>query len=216
MNRLRRISTMLLLASLPLVGGCNVLGAIAYKIKGPDPVEALHKPAQKPTLILADSSTQGRGDFSDADAIARYVNLQFQERKIAPTTDIEKVFELRTSDPQFGRKSMAAVGRAVGAEQVVYVDLKDVGVEQVPGSGALRSSAAAEVRVVDANTGALIWPMNSSGGHLVSYETPMTRMTDRINPMQMRTAALVGLADAIAKCFYDWKPGEDAAPTPKP
>ena len=123
---------------------------------------------------------------------------------------------MRSRDPQFGRKSMAEVGRAVGAEQVLYVDLKDVGVEQIPGSGAIRSSATAEVRLVDAATGALIWPMHNSAGHVVSYETPMTRLTDRINPMQMRTAAVVGLADAIAKCFYDWKPGEDAAPAPKP
>jgi hypothetical protein len=214
-----RFPTLLVMAALLmsawLVCGCNAIGAIAYKAAGPPPVYAKYKPLPRPTLVFADANEAGTASFADADALARFVEQQLTDRRVCPLVPSQKALDLRGGNPNFGKWSVAEIGRKVGAEQVIYLDVAETRVSQVIGSRTQRAFASAKVRVIDASTGALLWPMESQQGYPVQFETPMTSLDDRLTPVEVRNAGLFGLADKIGKLFYDWKPGEDSDTRPE-
>lgn len=208
----------LFLAPLPLVlalAGCNVIGALAYKTAGPPAVPAEFKPPQRPTLVFADANEAGRATFADADALARFVERQLIDRQVCPMVGSDRVLDLRGRDVKFSRWSIAEVGRSVGAEQIIYIDVTEARISQVIGARSQRGFASARVRVIDAAEGALLWPTESQQGYPVQFETPLTSLDDRLTPVEVRNAALLGLADQIGKLFYDWKPGEESETRPQ-
>lgn len=209
----RRTLLIVMGTSLSLVAmltGCNLIGAIAYKTAGPPTVYAQYKLLPRPTLVFADANEAGRASFADADALARFVERQLTDRAICPLVTSDKALDLRGSNPNFGAWSVAEIGRKVGAEQVIYIDLTETRISQVIGSRTQRAFASAKVRVVEVSTGELLWPMESQQGFPVQFETPVTSLNDRLLPVEVRNAGLLGLADRIGKLFYDWKPGEDS------
>jgi hypothetical protein len=195
--------------------GCNVLGAVAYKVAGPEAVPAKYKPVQLPMVVLADVGAGGSANFADADALARYLTADLTKRGIAPMVPAEAIFDRRGADPDFGTRSIAEIGRLVQADQVLYVELNRCSVTMIVGSSTKRGSAAAMVRLVDAASGDTIWPSASASGYPVQFETPMTRVNEQLAPMQVRSSTLLGLSDQITKLFFDWKPGEDSDTLPE-
>lgn len=210
----RMLPPMLLVVAMAS-SGCNVIGALAYKTAGPPTVYAEYKLPPRPTLVFADANEAGSATFADADALARFVERQLTDRRVCPMVGTDRVLDLRGSDVNFSKWSVAEVGRRVDAGQVIYIDLTEARISQVIGARSQRGFASARVRVIDAADGALLWPMESQQGYPVQFETPMTSLDDRLAPIEVRNAALLGLADRIGKLFYDWKPGEDGDALPE-
>jgi len=202
-----------LAACLLAAGGCQVFGVLFGKALPDPPVPAKFVPEKRPTLVLAENYRSPTLTAQDADRVARIVAQHWQSRDVAPLVARDDLVRLRDRDPAaFAAMDVRAIARAVGAEQVVYVDLMGVGVSASPGSEILKGQASANVRVIDVPSGRVLFPLDATDGIPVGYETPLQVGRDRVTPLSVRGATLEGLGLRIARLFYKWQPddsGED-------
>ena len=99
-------------------------------------------------------------------------------------------------------------GRAVGARQVIYVNLVKFSTAAPIGSSELAGGAEALVRVIDVNTGHTLWPQDNSAGREIKYETKHEEAVDFTRQSEVQDQISALLADHIARLFY-------AAPEPE-
>jgi hypothetical protein len=179
---------------------------------GPDTVPAQYVPPKEPMLVLAESYGQANDLQPYADQLAVMVRNDLKAHGVAPLVDDTKLLALRSDRArEFDKMKIPDVGRAVGAKQVVYIDLRECTFESNPGSDMFQGSIEAKVRVVDVSTGQTRWP-DVGGGHPFHAKTDYVRRDARDTPVAVRNLMLEDLAGAIARAFYDTKP-DSSKPT---
>jgi hypothetical protein len=191
--------------------GCNLIGAAAYKLSQEQSVPAkytLKKDA--PTVVLVENYRSPDLAANDAELLARCVQDKLDEKKVVPIVKAEKVFDLRNSRPkEFPKMTIPQIAQAVGAEQVIYVDLQSSGIGSMTGRAMFQGKAAVAVKVIDAKTGAVLYPTDNADGLSLSYETSSRKGRDEDSYPQVRTVLFDGMAKTIGRVFYPWKPSED-------
>ena len=147
----------------------------------------------------------------DSEMLQQLLFEEFEGRKIAPMLAPEHLLKLRSAlgEVEFRKLSIAAVGREVGAKQIIYVDLAQSSIEAAVGSDFVRGRASVNVRVIDAETGDTVWPLEVSQGYPVSWETPMPKANERTDEALARSQLHHGMALRIGRLFRKWKPDED-------
>ncbi|HYO11451.1 MAG TPA: hypothetical protein VER17_20980 [Tepidisphaeraceae bacterium] len=205
-------SFILLLTLLPL-SGCAAAGVLAYKVAGPPPVEAKFTPRQAAMLVLVENFRNASSAQAHSELLAAYLAEELTANKVAPLVPPEKLRELQDARPgDYSRMSITAVGRAVGAEQILYVQLQRSDVIPLQGGDALQGQAHAVVKLIDAATGDTLWPTDVSDGHAVSAGTSLGTQGGT-DPMDVRQRMYRSLAVQIDRLFHKWKP-DDMAPDP--
>jgi hypothetical protein len=68
-----------------------------------------------------------------------------------------------------------------------------------------RVRVAMEVKVVDAGTQSVRWPVTGEA-ETFEYESPFTRLTPQRPQAAVRRGAVDHVATEVARWFYDWKP----------
>ena len=190
--------------------GCNVFGAIAYKTMGPEAVPAAYVPPKELMLVHAEGRANDMQPF--ADQLAVMVANDLKLHHVAPLVDDTKLYALRSNKAaEFSKMIIPDVGRAVGAKQVVYIDLRECSFESNPGSDMFQGSVDARVRVVDVATGVTRWP-DIGGSQPFTAKTDYVRRDARETPLAVRNMMLEDLAGAISRKFYETKP-ESSKPT---
>ncbi len=194
-----------------VANGCAGAGALGYKIFGAPTQPALYKPARVPTLIVVENYDHPATSARDSEMLQRLLYEQFIKRKIAPVVAPEGLLQVKSQrgETEFQKLSIAALGREVGAKQIVYVDLGQAAVESAVGSDFVRGRASARVRLIDVSSGDTIWPLEVSQGYPVSYETPIPRMKERTDDTLARAQLHQGMALRIGRLFRKWKADED-------
>ncbi len=191
---------------LPFCSGCNIMSALAYKTMGPNKLPAEYTPAKEPTLVLAESYGKANDLQPYADQLGNLVSRELEAHKVAPLVDDKKLMALRGEKANgYDKMKIPDVGRAVGAKQVVYIDLKQCGIQSVPGSDMFQGSIEANVRIVDVQTGQTRWP-DVGDSHPFKKTTEFTRRDARDTPLAVRNLMLEDLAAAIGRLFYEVKP----------
>ena len=186
--------------------GCNIFGALAYKAMGPDKIPADYSPPKEPILVMAESYGQANDLQPFADQLAVMVGNNLHAHNVGPIVDDSKLFSLRSDRAQkFGKMKIPDVGRAVGAKQVVYIDLRQCTLESNPGSDMFQGTVDAKVRVVDVETGKTRWP-DVGDGQPFHAKTEYVRRDARETALAVRNLMLEDLALAISRKFYDVKP----------
>ena len=200
----------LLLALLCTSGGCSALGVFSYKIFGPPSQPAMFKIAKVPTIIICENFEHPTTSAQDSEMLQQLTFEQFVGRKIAPMISPDFMNEIRgrMTEEQFRKLSIAGLGREAGAEQVVYIDLVQAGVESAVGSDFLRGRGSVRVRLIDVKSGETIWPLEVSEGFPISFETPVPRSDQRMNQTLARAQLHEGLALRIGRLFRKWKADE--------
>lgn len=209
MNRTtKRAATSALLAlSLCAVAGCNIASTAAYVLQGPAKVEAQTELDRKrPTVVFIDdrSSKVPRrslrvvmGQMAEEEMIARRVIDA--DKMIAAQSVLRAAMSEDADEPM----SVADLGRAVGAEVVVYVTIDAWTLTK--NSGSFSPLVAARVKVIDATERARIWPGEDRGFPLLIE--PAASASDVPSSSAERSAAHNELAEragrSIAKLFYD-------------
>ncbi len=187
-------------------GGCSAVGTVAHMVFGPPAVDAEYEPKKRPTLVLVENFQDPDASSADGDTIARAVGEQLHQHADLAVVDPDKLVPLRTEQAAaFHDMSVPAVGRAMGAEQVVYVNLVESEASADPTGAAVHATATARVRVVDAATGVVLWPAGQPRGKELTAKMEYDR-TDSERGTGMRGEMLGQLSDQIAKLFYRWKP----------
>ena len=211
----------LLLAGLLLLPcGCNIIGAgavVGNKILGPSSIDPAYPLGTEPVLVLVENFRNPVGAMSDSEEVTQFIleafheNLKADKDKPAKINliDHEKLLEFRNAPhSNYARLKIPEIGKALGAKQVLYVDLQVSGVDFTPGSELLRGKFSATVKVVDVATGQTRWPSDIPNGYPVSWESKPQRPTDEVYPAAVRERALRVGADHIARLFYKWKPAD--------
>ncbi|MGH7214506.1 MAG: hypothetical protein ACREIT_07070 [Tepidisphaeraceae bacterium] len=189
--------------------GCVAAGAIAYKVVGPPAVEARHVLAKEPTLVMVENYRQPSGSATDAEVLGRHVVVELMKHDLAPTVDVNTLYDLRQRDPKaFRTMSIDAVGRKLGAGQIVYIDLTQCAIEGTLGGDMVKGVMSARVRVVDVETGKTLWPEEGGDGFPLSAGIPFTPVGQGTDESSIRQRLCASMADQIGKLFRKWKPDD--------
>jgi hypothetical protein len=209
--RIARFNRFFILLLAGACGGCDALGALIYKTAGPTSVDAQFVLPKEPTLVLVENRRNPAEGEYDADEIARNIGDELKKHDVAPLVDADKLTRVRDANPdQFGAMAITALGRAVDAKQVVYVNLIESGIESDASDSSLHGKATARVRVVEVKTGQTLWPLDSNtGGIELSVEIPYSSRTDPVTVSAMHNAMVSQLSGSIAKLFYTWHPEDN-------
>jgi hypothetical protein len=193
--------------------GCSALGVAAYKLAGPPDNPALYTPNKtRPMLVLVENYRHQSSVAAHADTLARQLAAALEAHKVAPVIDLDKLQSLRDSRPaEYPTMSVTRIAQAVGASQVLYVQLHSSDVAPLLGGEGYTGQATASVKIIDADTGATLWPADMSDGYGVSASTQLGTASGAGSPMDVRQRLYVKLTDQIARLFYKWKP-EDMRP----
>jgi len=187
--------------------GCNVLGVAAYKLAGPTKVPAQYDLPKVPTLVLAEGFTSnGTVSSVDADRLARVVSQRLEADGKVMMVSQDELDKLRASTlADFSAMPVRSIAKAVGARQVVYIDLRDVAVAGTAGSDLYKGNAFASIRVIDTDTGLVAWPVGSAQGSPALFESKPIGKSSR-DPASTRAVTLDGLGENIARLFFAWQP----------
>jgi hypothetical protein len=197
--------SIIMLACAALCGGCAVGGAW-QAIFGPNKIKAKYVPPKVPTLVLVENYRNPAVSQIDADLVASELCDQLKQNNVVPLVDPDKLTGVRDmDDAKYHAMSQVELGRAVGAKQVIYVELLESSVEADASAEAARGRVSAEVRVVDVDSGLTLWPLDEAQGYPLSADVPYNRADpDRVTAMHAQM--LAQLSDAVAKLFYSWQP----------
>jgi hypothetical protein len=203
---LTTISTLLLSCALFLpTAGCNVLGFGAHVAGGGSNVKAMHTLAPGGIVVLVENFRSPAAHVSEADLIARWVTSELTERKLGPMIDPTRVQGIGTTRPaEYRRMTIPAIGRELGATQVLYVNLTSFEVEQTPGTDMLKGRAAALVRVVDTATSETIWPKELANGYAVYSETPLVKLGEGVDSYLFREELAKSIALKVSRLFHSY------------
>ena len=89
----------------------------------------------------------------------------------ADTVAYDRLVDLRSAEPEFNLMSIPKIGRKLGADLVVYVNIEQFMLKDNPVDTLWRGRLAGRVKVVDVLKGR-IWP-DESAGHPVKVGAPM-------------------------------------------
>src|SRR5579863_2802357 len=147
--------------------GCNVMGIGGYLAGAGMKSPPEYKLLNRPTLVLVENFENPDLYAAPSERISRGISDSLTENKIASFIDLTKINDLKTSDASdYHKMDIPAIGRAVGAKQIIYVNLVKFTADAPIGGDRLRGQAEAQVRVIDSESGRTLWPLDSSGGRV--------------------------------------------------
>lgn len=184
--------------------GCVALAAVASKVKPAPTIEAEYKPAKQPTLVFVESFQNPDLYEVESERLERDIAAEFVEHKAFPVVSPQKLFDLRSSKgSEFAKMDLPAVARAVGARQIVYVNLQTFTADPPVGSETVRGEAHAVVRFVDGVTGKTLFPRDSSIGRDISFKT--SALSEEGTTRDAVQAQLYRhLTEEVSHLFYNW------------
>ena len=193
-----------------ICAGCNVVGAVAYKVVGPPDVPAKYVPQRTPIVVIAETYRDLSSTAIQAEQLARYVADELVMHDVAPVVDPSLVLDLQAKDRQkFRRMSITEIGREVGAAQVLYINILKSDSRTAQGTDILRGEVSARVKLVDVASGVTLWPEDSAEGYPVAGKTPYVRSGDGVDEVSVNQSLQQALAEQIGKLFYKWKPDSE-------
>ena len=186
-----------------VLGGCTVGRIISHTVDD-DSVPAQYTMAMRPTLVLVKDAPDPFGVHIESDEVAAALENQLTDHKVAPLVASTRLSEARNARPAaFAAMSPAQAGRAVGADQVLYVGISSSSVNTEGPRDMLKGKIVASVSLFDTAGEKVLWPSDGSGGVDVTYETPILRIGDEVTPQTMQRNLNAGLAYKIAELFYN-------------
>jgi hypothetical protein len=194
------------------LAGCQLLGLAAYKIAGPPDVPAKYVPDKtKPMLVLVENYEHQSAGAAASDLLAHYLARDLQDHQIAPVVSLEELQALRDAKgAEFARMSITAIGKELGAAQVLYVQLHSSDVTPLQGGESFTGQSAATVKVVDVGDGNTLWPTEISAGYAVVAHVQVGAANAQ-DPQDVRRQLNLKLSEQISKLFRKWKP-DDMSP----
>jgi len=186
-------------------GGCEIIGTVAHIAVGDPPIPAQYEPAKTPTLVLVENYRSPGAVQLDGDQVAHLICEELKEKGKLDVIDPDKLVPIREEDPaKFQRMTIPELGQAVGAKQVIYVDLIESDFSADTSQSVVHATATARVRVVDVASSETLWPASPPDGKELSNKIDFDPI-DTSHALSMHTDMLTQLSSQISKLFYKWK-----------
>jgi len=212
-------------AVLSALTGCNVIAGAAALMPKP-PVPAQYEIEDKATLVLVEDKAGVVRDPSVVRQITASIQsaLAKNEAITVEFVDVSRVDALRTTlGSEFERTSLGAIGRELGASQVIYVDI--TGFQLQTGGGLFEPKIWMSVRLIDIDAGKRVFPPDRDENGIQSSQSAyamlsgLSTSTHSAQGGAARTIAARDLSSQagldVARLFFEWKrpePGENLGP----
>jgi len=194
-----------------LVGGCNIVGPASYIVGGTGDVEAEYVLPDVPTVVFVDDRANVVNPVSLRRVIADRISQDLMEEKVLTLTispqDAMAVAKQRERANEI--MSIEDIGRAVGAKQVIYVQMMQF--RDTPDGSTPRPAGMCQVKVIDVESQQRTYPAKESkdsvrtvqvSGRPVDPETYRTR-TGRLSVFN-DLALMMG--QHVGRLFYKHEP----------
>ena len=138
--------------------GCNIVGPAMYIVEGPPSADAVHNLADVPTVVFIDDRRNVVSPISMRKAIADKVSEDLMVKKILSATISSQDAMALASQRERNSNiiSIEEIGKAVGAKQVIYVEM--VQFQDTPDGYTPRPTASCRVKVVDVDAQKRVYP----------------------------------------------------------
>ncbi len=217
MNRISQtvMTLALVAAGGAALGSCNIVGPAAYLIGGQPKVDAQYALSDRPTVVFVDDPKNLLPDRSLRRLIGDKVSQELMVRKLVTTTISPADALAVAGRERFGEQMpIDAIGRAVGAEQVVFIDM--VSFSLSPDNVTPRPVGACQVKVIDVTNRERLFPTADGGfrgslGYPVQVamrQVSLERYRTTSSRRSMREQLATEIADQITKVFYRHVPDE--------
>jgi hypothetical protein len=207
MKALRRTLLVLVLI-VPLTaaaGGCQFFAWFMAQFSPPKSVDALYKlPEGKKVLVFVDDFRRPVRWEPIKQLLTERINAELAEHKVAAATvSYEKLEDLVHAARDFNRMPIPNVGRELGADLVVYVEIRRFSLKENEQSPLWQGHMDVNVKAVNSRTG-LLWPEDRPDGYPLSYADP--RPSENLSETYGRVVAknvAAKMGRNIARLFYD-------------
>lgn len=201
-----------------VIAGCEGPGFVSYVIAGPAKVDALYTLEDRPTLVIVDDPEHLLGNVNYPAVVGANTGFHLKQNEILTEPNIISqdrlsVYAAEQGD-RYASMPIDQIGQQLGAEWVIHVRIKSVDIQSK--NTYYEPTAKLEVKVVDARTGARLFPVSEEAG-MGSSNPPGHAMTVRLKsqtieetrryalPMLERSLAeRIGLE--VAQLFYKHVP----------
>ncbi len=197
------------------LGACNILQPAAYLAMGQPKAPALYELENRPTVVFVDDRNNAIPINSTRvrRAIAEDVTEQLMTRKLVTVTisPREAMALSRNRDREGKLMSMGALGEAVGAEQLIYIEM--LSYRGSPDNVTPRPSAACRVKVIDVVNKSRLFPAPSGEKNwqdVIAQGAPVSPELYRSSAGRREIEQLLAaaIADKVTKLFYKHIPDE--------
>lgn len=200
----RWIVTYCLLLLLTVLAGCQVFGLAASVL--PRTVKQEYAPPKTPMLVMVENARDPGRFVPEAEHLTACIVDDLEAFEVAPMVDWRGLQKMRETDPDMPKRSISEIGRRMGAQQVLYVDLASVYLGAADGLD-LRGKIEARVRVVDVATGKRMYPITAESRQVL-VETPMSRDFRDTDAVAVQQELLRATGTTIGRLFHKWDPGK--------
>ena len=149
------------------MAGCNIFGPILFIAHGPPRVKALYDlPRDRPTVVLIDdpdnniTSRQFRLEMA-----AEIEKKLLEKRKVETLVESQQLLRVLSRERPEDRMSIGEIGRAVGAEIVIWVGVQRF--ELLQDAENIAPQANLRIKVLDVVAEEKLWPTDMAYHDLV-------------------------------------------------
>ncbi len=196
----------LLLTAVAIFGGCKYPLIL---LTDPRPmVEAKYKMAKgKKVAVLVDDYLSPVNNPTMKGDLARNISAGLIEAGAVRAGDMistDKVNETPKDTPEGKKRSIQRIGKDVGADYVLYVNIIDFNLQADPDNPLVQPKAKAFVKVIDVSTGERLWPIDVSGEPIEAKCRTATDLASETTDTTQWTQDLVDmLTSEVIGMFFD-------------
>jgi hypothetical protein len=157
-------------------------------------------------IVLVENRQNPSIVWAESEQLAAFIGADLTAHKVCEVIPQVKLLDLRDKDAQaMKRMSITAIGKAVGAKQVLYVDVTSIDTPAVTGSP-VKGRLDMRVHVIDVASGNTVWPVAPNGPMPLSFESqaPLDLEPDRM--VMFTENVLRGAGRSVARLFYEYDP----------
>lgn len=147
--------------------GCNILGPAFFFAHGPPRVPALYQlPRERPMVVLVDDPDNRIGSRQFRIEMARVVEERLlAEEKVDTVIESQQLMRVLARERAEDRMTIGEIGRAVGAEVVIWIGVQSF--ELLRDAENIAPRAALRVKVLDVVAEERLWPDELSHHDLI-------------------------------------------------
>lgn len=210
---MRRLAAAIVLTGAVLIGGCAPFGFLVASFLPPPKIPAQYELPERATVLVFPDDPSHRLEYPPVRAmVAERVARALREQElVADVVPYNRLLSLQSRTTEFNRIPIHEVGRQLGADTVIYVEIDSFQTRENPSIPLWNGQFRARVRVVNVADGEVLWPRDGSTGAPVAVSTPVEENTNPGYQAQLAERLSQRMADVVAKLFYEHEPAPPAS-----